>query len=193
MRTFLLSLTMLLLAPTAHGATIDLSGLPVGLQGTDTLVFPEATFVSVPGDFSVSSAGEICATSSGGCFFDFEVIFAAPVSDFSVDLGAAGSQDAVTISAFDGAGGLLGTAATAGAGGLPTLSLGFSGIARIEIDDMSSPSTGGYFYSNFQFDPVPEPGTVALGAAGLLAVAASRRYGARSQSSSATIPCCRAS
>ncbi len=183
MRTTFLFLSMLLLAPAAQGATIDLSGLPVGLQGTNTLVFPEATFVSVPGDFSVASGGEICATASGGCTFDFEVIFAAPVTDVSVDLSAAGSQDAVTISAFDDAGGLLGTAATAGAGSLPTLSLGFSGIARIEIDDMSSPSTGGYFYSNFQFDPVPEPGAGTLCAAGLLAMAAGRRVGARLRSS----------
>lgn len=175
MRILALLVTLLLAAPAAHAVTIDLSGLPPGLQGTDTLVLPEATFVSSAGDFSVASNGQICATASGGCFFDFEIRFAGPVNDVSVDLSGAGNQDAVTISAFDDAGGLLGTASTGGLTGLPTLTLVFSGISRIAIDDMSSPSTGGYFYSNFQFAPVPEPGTATLVGWGLLGLATRRR------------------
>ena len=164
----------------AHAVLIDFSDRSFGVQGTATLIYPDATFTSSTGEVYIGGAGmseDFCAYD-GSCAGVLTVDFINPVNDLR--LTSAGEQGP----------GLLSNAAVY-VNGVFAADVGISYDGEFNTYDpvdltafgnvtsvvLTSIDGAGVTWDDFSFTPVavPEPQTYALMFAGLVLVGAAAR------------------
>lgn len=162
-----LSLTI---GQTAQATTISFDSPPFGNLNTDTLAFPEATFVSTDGLLTTNQG--LCAynTSDLNCQADLAVNFTNTVNNLSFTANGFNTGDEITVDAF-GISGFLGNIVFA-SNGLVDLSA-FSNVSAINIQ-FTGTEGAGFLYNDFIFDeastiPTPAllPGLIGMGVAAL--------------------------
>lgn len=188
----------------AHAAPIDLSS--ISGQFAPSLSVPEVTISTddtdatiLAGDFPLGGGTEVifCGfdTVTNFCNNDLELDFSTPVTGLSFSVydvdppSGPANTDLITISLFDETDTFIdsidvaqeevqnGTDEGNGISSLLVDLSSFGIIGRVEIDDQSPDSTGGYFYAGIHATPIPLPAALPLMVLGLgaLGVARSRK------------------
>ncbi len=155
--------------PGANAATLNIPEL--GSFAVSPIVLPEATIRNLEnstlatGAAGFGIANGFCFTNPAiNCKSDGEIVFTNPVTNLTFNTAGAhfGGSDSVSISAFDGAAGLL-AMLTVTTDGLVDLS-GAGAITRLFFDDNSA-DRGGLGYHGFSFNVAPPMAAVPLPAA----------------------------
>ena len=179
LKFILLALLAIFISNPAHSIVLDFSSFSSGDTGLSTVTNEDATFsvtggtvfIYGPGDFGNFDNGGICALSSGNCETDWSLTFDNTVTNFSFEAAVYNPVDSVLVEAFNGATSL--GSISVGANGL----YGFGGamITSLTFDDSSTGA--GFGFGDFSYDRVgvPEPGTLAIMAIGLLGLGFTRR------------------
>jgi len=163
----------------AHAIILDFSGLASGNTGSSSLTVGDATFDVVggtvfvygPGDFGNFDNGGICALSGGNCETDWTLTFDYAVTDFIFEAAVYDPVDSVLVEAFNGATSL----GVIDVFENNTYSFGSAVITSLYFDDSSTGA--GFGFGDFSFNrstAVPEGGTLAFLAIGLLGVVVQR-------------------
>lgn len=177
-------------APIDLTSLIDTSGNPLSVPEL-SISTPDAGATIFAGGAPVFGTQEVifCAFD-GTCANDLTLTFATPSTDVSFSVGDAltvGAAEFIQVSAFDAMSNLLGTVDVDSGDLAPsgTDANGFSRfvvdlsafgtIARVEIDDLNGPTTGGFFYYDVNASPIPLPAALPLLALGLGALGVAKR------------------
>ncbi|WP_424971483.1 VPLPA-CTERM sorting domain-containing protein [Dinoroseobacter sp. S76] len=178
-------------APIDLSSLIDTSGNPVSVPEL-SISTPEVAATIFVGGAPVFGVQEVvfCAFDGTTCANDLILTFATPSTDVSFSVGDAlpvGAVDTIQVSAFDAMSNLLGTvdvdsgdlaAGGADANGISQFTVdlsAFGTIASVEIDDLNTAATGGFFYYDVNASPIPLPAALPLLALGLGALGAAKR------------------
>ena len=168
-----------LVGNVAHAVVLDFSGITPGDTGSSSLTVGDATFDTVAGGNVYVYApgghfdnGGICALgTSFNCENDWTLTFDFAVTNFAFEAAVYNPIDIVQVEAFNGATS-LGTIDVLAEG---AFSFGSAVITSLYFADSSTGA--GYAFGDFSYDraSVPEGGTLAFLAIGLLGLALQRR------------------
>lgn len=168
-------------AVSAEAAQLDFTGFSSGLQGTTTLVLPEATVTGEDDTTDLFVGGPfgngLCAIVGGVCEGDLQIAFNFDVQNVNFNYGTGNPGDFVEVSGFDADGNLIGSVFLDSTSGTAFADLSSLGVLRTLYFDDSSTGAG-YGFTGISFDraaAVPLPATLPLMAGGLAALAALRR------------------
>lgn len=164
----------------AHAVLIDFSDRSFGVQGTPTLIYPDATFTSSTGEVLIGGAAvseDFCAYD-GSCSGVTTVDFINPVNDLR--LTSAGEQGPGLLSnAAVYVNGVFAADVGISYDGVfttydPIDLTAFGNVTRVVLTSIDG---AGVTWDDFSFTPVlvPEPQTYALMIAGLVWVGAAAR------------------
>ncbi|MEM1076901.1 MAG: VPLPA-CTERM sorting domain-containing protein [Pseudomonadota bacterium] len=177
-------------APIDLTSLIDTSGNPLSVPEL-SISTPDLAATIVVGGAPVFGEQEtVFCAFDGSCANDLTLTFTTPSTDVSFSVGdqlPAGAVDIIQVSAFDAMSNLLGTvdvdSADLAAGGADTNGISqftvdlsaFGTIASVEINDLNSSTTGGFFYYDVNASPIPLPAALPLLALGLGALGVAKR------------------
>ena len=164
----------------AHAVLIDFSDRSFGVQGTPTLIYPDATFTSSTGEVYIGGAGvseDFCAYD-GSCSGVTTVDFTNPVNDLRFT--SAGEQGPGLLSnAAVYVNGVFAADVGISYDGVftsydPVDLTAFGNVTRVVLTSIDG---AGVTWDDFSFTPVaiPEPQTYALMIAGLMWLGAAAR------------------
>lgn len=168
----------LLASTQASAGRIDLSGLADGDQGSNEIVTPEGTLLSLAGNWfkaTVPAGDFICPLTSVGSCGGFKLSLAAATMDLIFDVTGFNVGDQIQVTAQDAAGNTLQTITHASADPVR-----FSGVADLQMVEVIDQSTAaGFGFGNFRFGDdaavVPAPGVFSLMLLGLFGMRLSAR------------------